>query len=70
MIQAFERKYIRRLLCNSYTEHNTNELRPDSDGNTFLPIRAPYGDRQTTKYGLVWTRHKAHLCARQFDRER
>ena len=36
-------------------------VRPEHDCNTCWAERAPTGDRQTTKAGLVWTRHQAQL---------
>ncbi|KAH3698173.1 hypothetical protein DPMN_085692 [Dreissena polymorpha] len=37
--------------------HKTNAYVP----NTCWPTRVSFGDRQTTKYGLVWTRDQALL---------
>ncbi|KAH3830317.1 hypothetical protein DPMN_103558 [Dreissena polymorpha] len=47
-------------------------VRPAHDCNTCWFTRAPTGDRQTTKFGMVWTRHqeRSTLCARLFFRAR
>ena len=39
----------------------TRTLHAEHDCNTCWSTRAPTGDRQTTKAGLVWTRHQTLL---------
>ncbi|KAH3796639.1 hypothetical protein DPMN_150208 [Dreissena polymorpha] len=38
---------------------------PEHDCNTCWLTRAHTGDRQTTKAGLVWTRHQARLSVQE-----
>ncbi|KAH3752044.1 hypothetical protein DPMN_186652 [Dreissena polymorpha] len=42
-------------------EHKDKRLRPEHDCKTCWSIRAPTGDHQTTRLGLVLTRHQARL---------
>ncbi|KAH3777205.1 hypothetical protein DPMN_178643 [Dreissena polymorpha] len=37
-------------------------VRPEHDCNTCWSTIAPIGDRQTTKVGLIWTRHQTRLA--------
>ncbi|KAH3847800.1 hypothetical protein DPMN_090130 [Dreissena polymorpha] len=55
---------LNRPLRISYKEHRTNKVRPEHDSSTCLPTRAPYGDRQLMKVGLVLTSHQAGQCER------
>ncbi|KAH3733826.1 hypothetical protein DPMN_040263 [Dreissena polymorpha] len=59
---TFEHKCIRRLHRISYMEHKTNEyVRNMTATRTCWLTRAPTGNRQTTKVGLVWTRRQTRL---------